>query len=495
MYPLGMTKLTPWPWQLRDVETLRRNNFTGLLAIEPGGTKTLIATLAIKEARPRVTLIVAPKSTHRTAWIPTLRDNAGVEARVIGNDNKATKAAMFDFEIGMAGTYLITPQLLTRSDVSAWRGDMMILDESHQVSTAKSAAQRKVSGYSAQDGEPLSYRFTHRLALSGTPMRQAFQNLWATCKFLWPQYYQRGMIAHDNFTQWEFDRMEYRTVYTNQRDRDGNPKTVKQFLGEKEPGRLVSEMPCVIMHKRRETCCADPSHQGGFLKVGEPQVIRREVELTKKQTTAIKEMESMMMTWIDDNPLVADISLTMKQRVRQLTLGEALVENWIDVKDGEEIEKSRIQFDPECKSPAIDEALHILDNLGSEPVVLFLESQKFAEVVTYRLNKAGIASQEYSGVRKADLSRFGQDYRVLVGVVSALGTGTDGLQHVCNTEIWMEQPISLTMQSQAFARLERTGGRQVQRYLLMDDYGVQDGRFEDLALTKLAVNQSLRKVA
>lgn len=488
-----MTKLTPYPWQLRDVETLRRNNWTGLLAIEPGGTKTLIATLAIKEARPRVTLIVAPKSTHHTAWIPTLRDNAGVEARVIGNDNKDTKAAMFDFTLGMTGIYLVSPQLLTRSDVSDWRGDMMILDESHQVSTAKSAAQRKISGYSAQDGEPLSYRFTHRLALSGTPMRQAFQNLWATVKFLWPMLDARGQIADFNYVRWELDRMEYRTVYTNQRDRDGNPKTVKQFLGEKDPGRLISEMPCVIIHKRRETCCSDPSHQGGFLKVGEPQVIRREVELTAKQEKAIREMEALMMTWLDDNPLVADISLTMKQRVRQLTLGEAIAESWIDVKDGEEVEKSRIVFDLECKSPAIDEVIHILSNLGDEPVVLFLESQKFAEVVTYRLNKAGISAQEYSGVRKADLNRFGRDYRVLVGVVSALGTGTDGLQHVCNTEIWMEQPISLTMQSQAFARLERTGGRQVQRFLLMDSYGVQDGRFEDLAATKIAVNESLRR--
>lgn len=73
-----MAKLTPYDWQLRDLAKLRANNYTGLVAIEAGGGKSLTATLALIEARPQVTLIVAPKSTHQTAWIPTIRDNAGI---------------------------------------------------------------------------------------------------------------------------------------------------------------------------------------------------------------------------------------------------------------------------------------------------------------------------------------------------------------------------------------------------------------------------------
>ena len=95
-----MAKLTPYPFQVRDQDILRAGNWTGLVAIEAGGGKSLTATLAIAEAKPRVTLIIAPKSTHHTAWIPTLRDNLGVEPRIIGNDNKATKTALADYLLG-----------------------------------------------------------------------------------------------------------------------------------------------------------------------------------------------------------------------------------------------------------------------------------------------------------------------------------------------------------------------------------------------------------
>lgn len=491
-----MTKLTPYPWQLRDVDTLRRNNWTGLLRLEAGGGKSLTATLAIMEAKPRVTLIIAPQSTHETAWIPTLRDNAGITPRIIGNANKAAKEAYSAFRLGYPGIYLASPQWVTRTDVSDWSGDMLIIDEIHQGAvTPKSKMQRKVSGYVASDGEPLNVRFRHRLALSATPMRGDFSNMWGVCKFLWPDRVGRGDIADYNFIQWQFDRMDYVEVYTNQRDRDGNAKKVKQFQSEKNPGRLISEMPCVITHTRRETCC--DAHRGGFLPVDEPQVIERTVPLTPKQRKAIREMSDSMFTWLDANPLVAEIPLTAKQRIRQLTLGEADATTVMRKTDDGEVERTTLVFDKDCASPVVDETIHILSNLPTgEPVTVFMESQRFAEVMTYRLNKAGFTAAEYSGVRKADLSRFGSDFQVLVGVVSAIGTGTAGLNKVCSTEVWAEQPVSLTMQIQTQARLERMDNtRQVQRYVLLDDEGVQLGRMEDLWMQKIVVNRSLRTVA
>lgn len=494
-----MAKLTPYPWQIEDQRVLAANNYTGLVMIQAGGGKSLTATLAIRDAKPEVTLIVAPKSTHHTAWIPTLRDNADVEARVIGTGKKAEQEAYADFLLGFPGVYLVTPQWLTRTDVSEWRGDMMIIDESHQVTTKGSKAQRKISGSEVRDGEPLARRFGMRLALSGTPMRQAFENMWGTMRFLWPDLYERGQVAYDNFWGWQADRMVGQKVWTNQIDpRTGRKKQVMQWVGEAEPGRLVSEMPCVIIHKRRETCCewhkpvqlADGTWTpGGFLPVEKPQVIPRRVELTSKQTKAIREMEAHMMTFLDDNQLAVDISLTQKQRIRQLTLGEAKVEYT-------ENDKSTIEYDVDCKSPFIDEAIHILSNLpDDEAVLVFLESQRFAEVVTHRLTQAGYPAREYSGKTKADLTQFGKEYRVLVGVLSAIGTGTAGLNHVSSTEIVMEQPVSLTLKEQGEARLDRLDNkRQVQRYILLDDMGVQEGRFEQNIIKQALVNRSLQKV-
>lgn len=483
-----MTRLTPFAWQLQDLAKVRAANYIALVATEAGGGKSLTATLALIDAQPRVTLIVAPKSTHHTAWIPTLRDNAGVEARVIGNDNKETKKALFDFEIGMPGVFLVSPQYVTRADISDWRGDMLIWDEIHMGAvTPKSKLQRKASGYHVSDGEPLNMRFPMRLALSATPMRGDFSNMWGVAKFLWgPTHYLRGQIAHDSFFTWQADRMNYNSVWTNQRDANGNPKQVKQYLSESQPGRLLHEMPAVVMHKRRETCCADLSHQGGFLPTEEPQVIHRTVTLTPKQKKAVHDMDRSMMAWIGNNPLTADISLTQKQRIRQLTLAEAGVETY--EKGGEE--KTRVVFDKDAKSPVIEEILHILSNLPEdEPVIVYTDSQIFAEVMVHQIPGAA----EYSGVRKADLTRFGKDYRVLVGTVAAVGTGTAGLNHIAATEIFADQPISLTMLTQTSARLDRLDNtRRVQRYILLDDCDVQSGRLESLWEQQVIVSRSLR---
>jgi hypothetical protein len=489
-----MAKLTPYQWQTQDVETLERNHFTGLLAIEAGGSKTLIATLAIARAQPVVTLIIAPKSTHHTAWIPTLRDNANVTPRIIGNDNKATKSALFDFEMGYPGVYLASPQFVTRADVSSWRGDMIVHDESHQGNTMKSKLQRKLSGYHVSDGKPLAERFTRRLALSGTPMKQNFAALWGTMRFLWPELDSRGQVADRNAIMWMNDRMSSQEVYTNQRDAQGNPKKVKQYLSESQPGRLISEMPNVIIHKRREACCVH--HPNGFLSTEAPQVIEREVELTAKQKKSIREMNDHMFTYLRENPLIAEISLTQKQRLRQLTLGEADAEFvMVDTADGP-VERTTIRFREDCVSPFIDETIDILSKLDEfEPVVIFLEGQRFAEVLTKRLTAAGYPAAEYSGVRKADLNEFGKGYQVLIGVISAIGTGTDGLQAKCNTEIWVEEPVSITLKAQGSARLDRMGGRQVQRYVLIDSEGIQRDRLDDNVAKQLMVNRSLRKVA
>lgn len=506
-----MAKLEPYPFQLEDQAKLAKGNHTGLVAIEAGGGKSLTATLSLKAVQPDVTLIVAPQSTHKTAWIPTLRDNIDVDARIIGNGRKAEKDAMFDFNLRFPGTYLVTPQLLARGDVSDWAGDFCVVDESHQVATYGSKAQRALSGATPSEAKKaLATRFEHRLALSGTPMRQSFTNLWGTMRFIYPHLSAPGQIADLNHFMWQAERMNYENVVTGFEwlpipykgfqvpegaykkvidgvPHYGMPKTVKKYFGESTPGRLLSEIPTVIMHKRRETCCSDPSHQGGFLQVEEPQIIEREVEMTAKQKKSIREMENTMITFLKDNPLIAEIPLTQKQRIRQMTLGEA---DAIETDEG----KTSIVYDPKCKSPMIDEVQHILSNLPEdENVVVFLESRRFAEVLVARLNEAGVATDEYSGVRKADLTRFGKDYRVLVGVISAIGTGTAGLNAVSRTEIWLEEPVSLTMKAQGTARLERLDNtQQVQRYVLRDDLGIQEDRFQENVQKQLLINASLR---
>lgn len=482
----------PFDWQEEDLRTIHENGYVALLNMEMGSGKTALATWAIERSGSQRVLIVAPDPTHSSAWIPTVRDLLNKEAQPIGNTGKARKEALFDFELGQDGIYLCSPQFLTRSDVDLWDGDMVIVDESHTLSRAGSKGAKKLI--------ELHDKFPRRLALSGTAWRNSFERSWVTMQFLWKStHYLRGQCAYSNYYLFLRDRMTYEEVYTSQRNPDGSPKTVKKWLNEAEPGLLVSQMPCVIIHKRREKCCR--YHPQGFLEVDKPNIHTHTIELTAKQKRAIKDLEKANIAWLEDNPLVVDLPITQKQRIRQLVLGEALVKDFTEIdEDGFEVAKQTIEFAEDCKSPMVDLMLEKLEDLDDEPVLIFLESQRFAEVLVKKLEKAGISAFEYSGktkkTRDEDLRNFGRGkkFRVCVGVLSAISTGVDSIQRVCKTEFWAESSVDMTVNLQAQGRAERTGSiGQIDRHYFVDELGYAEGKMSEQLAKQLALAATLRK--
>lgn len=492
--------MLPMPHQVADTNKLRAHNYTGLLNVEPGGGKTASSLFATRDSWASRILIIAPDQTHRSAWQPTVEAILGQEARPIGNTGKAKKQALFDFEFGTPGVYLTSPQFMTKADVSAWEGDMLITDEGHLLNNAKAKGQRKWSGYAPSGSDnQIAPRFGMRMFLSGTSWRNNFERAWATMRYLWPELNHRGQIAHDNYYLWLNDRMNFETIYTNQRNPDGTPKTAKKFLNEKTPGQLISEAPCVITHFRREKCC--DFHPNGFLPTDAPQEIREVIELLPAQKKAIRELEDHYLTYLEDQPLAVDLTLTQQQRIRQLALGVPVLEFYPgENSDGETVEKVRLDFEADCKSPFADRLFDILEELDVEPVVVYLESQVFARVLTEKLNNKGITAFEYSGVTKKErddnLEQFGKRFRVAVVTLASGGTGLDGIQRVTKTEVWFERSVDETTNTQGEARADRMGGvGQVQRYYLLDDQGRAEGRMGEQLERRRALAKTLRRVA
>ena len=511
-----MKPFTPLEFQLADQKTLADNNYRALLAIEPGGMKTAAALMAHKNSGSNVTLVVAPEATHGTAWRPQAEWILGEEVRVVGNSGrKAVKDAMADFKLGYPGVYAITPQLLTRMDTSDLMMDLLVVDEGHQLNNPGSKGQKAM--------QSLADKTDGRLFLSGTAWRNNFERAWSVMRLLWPELYRRGEVAYDNRFLWMRDRMMseevlipprkwYPTTWEKYRSLPegywrkningvphiGEPGTAKKWLNEEEPGRLLSEAPCVIIHKKRETCCE--YHPGGFIDLEEPQVIEHVIELTPTQKTAIKDLEKTMLTYLEDNPLVVELPITLQQRIRQICLGEPVVEEYTGLdKDGEEVEKQRLRFEENCKSPFYTQLLEILEEDEDENIVVYLESQSFAEVLVKKLNKDGISAFEFSGktkkTRDADLKEFGTKYRVIVIVISAGGVGLDGLQQQSRTEVWFERSLDNSNNIQAESRQDRYGGKgQVQRHILQDSEGYAAGRFSEEIARRQALNATLRKV-
>lgn len=463
--------LTPLPFQLHDVETLARNNFTALIRSQPGGMKTMTAVLAMQRADADVNLVIAPLGTHRSAWLPTFQDR-GIDARVVGNAGKAQKQALADLEWGVKGTYVMTPQLFTRMDVSTLTPDFLTVDEAHVLSQPKSKGQRNLSGYYHDKGISAGAR----LALSGTPFRRSFERAWSLTRFLWPELEDAGQIAYKNFYAWRNQRMEWQKDYFSP---DG-----RKYIGEKNPGQLVSEMPCYIFHAKRENCCQ--FHPNGFLPLEEPQLLEREVILLPEQKKAKQTLEESYIAWLGNNPMVVDLPVTLQIRLRQVALGVPSVSA-----EGE------VTFDLDCKSPIMDEAIDIMHSLGDENAVVYTSSQQFARVAVHQFQQAGISAGEFSGanvkVREDNLERFGTDLRVLVVTLASGSTGLDSIQKKCSTEIWLDEHVDDVLTEQAESRADRYGAaKQVQRFRLYDDVGVTRGIVSKNLVQRLAMNRSLR---
>ena len=507
---------TPKDFQLADQVTLADNNYRALLAIEPGGMKTAAALLAHKNSGAKTTLIVAPEATHGTAWKPQAEWILGEEVRVVGNSGrKAAKDAMFDLKWGYEGVYAITPQLLTRMDTSEFSMDLLVVGEGHQLNNPGSKGQKAL--------QSLAERTDGKLFLSGTAWRNNFERAWSVMRFIWPELYLRGQVSYDNRFLWAKDRMmseevmipprqwhptswdEYRNPPEGYWRKNiqgvphlGLPGTAKKWLNEEEPGKLLAEAPCVIIHKKRETCCE--YHPGGFIDLEEPQVIEHVIDLTPKQKKAIKDLEKTMLTFLEENPLVVDLPITLQQRIRQICLGEPLVQDYSTTgKDGEEVVKQRLLFEDSCKSPFYTQLQEILEEDEDENIVVYLESQSFAEVLVKKLNADNIPAFEFSGktksTRNEDLKQFGSKYRVIVIVISAGGVGLDGLQAQSRTEVWFERSLDNSNNIQAESRQDRYGGKgQVQRHILQDSEGYAAGRFSEEVARRQALNATLRKV-
>lgn len=495
-----MSDLIPEAWQLRDQEDLAANDYTGAVTIERGGGKTLLATLAGANSGADVKLLIAPQGTHfgegdGYLWHVEQLDPDSPFQVLHNKGTKAGRMAWSDLRFGIPGWYVVTPQLFARTDWSEFRFDMVIADEGHLLVQGEQSKTRLHS---------LSRISGSRIYMSGTPVRNRFENWHSAATFLWPERKGPRDIADISFPRWrdhwmqagtpqefwikrapygaevlkEMYSFQGKTVTTDpatRKERGILAKAVKtryvrveNFEGERQPGAFVSQLPCYIQHFRRQQCCE--WHPDGFLLLDEPNVSHEHVELTPTQIRAIHEMEEFYRAKIKGGELLAAISMVAEGRIRQLTLAEA---SMVD---------DEVVFEEDAKSPKLDRAIEIVSEMDGEPVVLFTASQKFARVATQRFAKAGFSSREWSGKvsdRDQVMADFkAQRFQVLVVVISAGGTGVSGWQRVCNTEIWFDRDVDPTNNTQAEGRLDRWGSKaQVQRIYLNDSLGYDDDRF------------------
>lgn len=308
-----------------------------------------------------------------------------------------------------------------------------------------------------------------RVAASATPNGNKFKGFWPIARWLWPKAIdpKTGELYVDNAeSRW---RAKWCLMGKNKYTWSG-----EEVIGEKVPGAFVNSLPCFIRMEKEHI----------------PHIVRKcYVDLSPKQQELYNQMSRDMLAWLDEHPLVADISIVQKARLRQITLGEVSFN-----------ENDEVDFALDCESSKFEALKKILfKHHPGEPVLIYTDSAKFARVVATRLGPLAAAWTGWTSRKERDeiKAAFGDTVRYIVAVIPAMAEGTDGLQRVCNVEAWLSESPNGMLNVQAEGRLDRRGqkAKKIYQYKIMARGTDDDGTFESLVNQRNANKASMTKEA
>lgn len=457
-----MEPLTPYPYQERDIHQILLNDGSGIVATQVGGGKTLIAVEVAKRLGTGCNLVIAPKGTHKSAWLKTIKSQIPDANVYFVNSTRAGKEAWEDVRANREGWYLISPEFFRKFHWGGIMPDFAVFDEIHRASNRRSKTAQMLHTLKAH----------RRIGLSGTIAGNKVEGFWSVIRWIEPE------LAGRSFWRWVD---EYCTT-------GFSPFAGKEITGERNPGRIVDSITCYIRHLKHGNCC--DIHPEG-MDADLPPVVSevRTVQLSAEQKRIYKKLEKDLIVWLEDNPLVVDVPIATRIRLRQITLGVPIID-----------EDGVVTFDPECKSSKLDEMFEIINDLpDGEPLLILTHSQKFAQVTTGRLQAKGIESFEWSGAKsQAQRDKALEDFKAgkiqaIVAVIAAIGEGTDGLQDRCSTVIWLSKDDNRLLNEQAAGRLDRRGQtNSVLSFDIVAEDTYDEGQLSKLVEDQIKMNASLR---
>ena len=461
--------MIPTSEQADAIDTMLSKKSQGacLMGSEVGTGKTLVSVEFAKRFGARVVLIIAPLQTlgapELGGWHGTFDQQQFPEAFRRIDSSVSGKAALADYEWNVPGVYFIgqeyfvrlgwvkvqqfnrnkTPKMkLNRKDNEmreVWKNerlplwgrtkpDLVIFDEVHRAQNGSSATHDTLMGGAGQRGG-LTGRY--KIGASGTPFGNSFDGAWAVTRWLWPN------LVDSSIYVWRAKWCEI--VYDHFAVRN------QKVVGELVEGAFFNSLPCYI---RIES----------DLDI-EMDVKDVSITISPEQRRIYTELENSMVAWIQDNPMVTSFPITKRCRQRQSTLGVPTL-----IPDGEG--GFDVRFALDCESAKIDKMWSILDkDFEGEPTVIFTDSQIFADVLVYRLNNvygedsarkwSGKVSQKVRAINKKAFIEG--EFKYLVAVIRASGTGTDGLQFAARNMLYFSSDDSRIDNEQSIGRLVRRG--------------------------------------
>jgi SNF2 family DNA or RNA helicase len=283
----------------------------------------------------------------------------------------------------------------------------------------------------------LGDRAGRRIALTGTPIANSAEDLWAIMRFVSPAEYpakwpwiERYANRTPNIWSGGFDVQGLRADRREELDRYFLPRFARRQKAE-----VLPDLPPKVYE-------------------------RRDVVLTGTQKKAYDQLAKDMTADLESGTLVATNVLTASLRLRQLASAYGVVTTTAPAHDDPmaQVEQQMQLEEPSSKLDVLEE---VLAELGDRPAVVFAESRQLIELAHLRLTDKDIPSAMLTGAiaqgdRSAAVEAFqGGKVRVLL---LTTGAGSEGLTlTAADTAIFLQRPWSAVQNAQAEDRIHRIG--------------------------------------
>lgn len=302
-----------------------------------------------------------------------------------------------------------------------WRS--IVADEAHRAKEPKAKQTRALWALATDD--------THiRLALTGTPIANAPQDLWSSLHFIDPGQWPTRTKFIDRWCLQSYNPFGGMTVIGLK------PETKDEFFAITDPHVIRRPKSLVLSQLPKKVYTT------------------RYVDMSPKQAKAYKTMRDDMVAAIGDDTssweerIVAVNPLTQLTRLSQFSSAYAELDADGNVR----------LADPSNK---VDALLEILEEVGDKPIVVFAQSRQLIELASKRLEKEKIGHGLITGAqsaaeRQAYIDRFqAGELRAMLCTVGAGGVGITLTR--ADTLVFLQRSWSMVDNSQAEDRVHRIG--------------------------------------
>lgn len=312
---------------------------------------------------------------------------------------------------------------------------MCVCDESSRMKNFKSLTTKTMLY--------LSPFFSHRIAMSGTPNPNSYEEWWGQMEFTRPGILNKSFYAFRNtfFHMQRGATIAQGKFMSRLALQDMFRKGFKYQITEQNKKRLVSLISPYIHSAKKEECIDLPEQIDEI----------REVEMAESQAKVYKDMKRELVAEIEGKLISAQTALTKMQKLNQITSGFSYM-------DGSAYAIK--------ENPKLDETKALLEEIGAKPVIIWINYHWEANLLKKELgDKACVINADTKDKEEAIFGFRDGKYQYAICHPRSVAHGVTWVN--CNYHIYFSLNWSYEMWEQSRSRTHRAGAINPSTYFVI----------------------------